>query len=147
MTAAVGKLKGWKPATKARRAPPVDYEGAEQQALLRWFEVRHPAAARLIYHPANGGHRVKVVAAKLKAQGVKAGVSDLVLPMARGGYHGLYLELKATPPHDAAVSASQMAWQVAMEQQGYMAVVARGMDQAMQILEGYMALPPTRVVR
>mgnify|MGYP004433785991 CR=1 FL=1 len=33
-------------------------------------------------------------AANLKRQGVKAGVPDLHLPVARGGYNGLYIELK-----------------------------------------------------
>lgn len=42
----------------------------------------------------NGGHRNKATAGKLKAEGVKAGVPDLFLPVARHGYHGLFVELK-----------------------------------------------------
>ncbi len=43
----------------------------------------------------NGGKRDKATAAVLKRQGVKAGVPDIMLPAARAGYHGLYIELKA----------------------------------------------------
>lgn len=50
---------------------------------------------------------MKAVAAKLKALGVKAGIPDLVLPMARGGIFGLHIEFKTTPPNDAALSDSQ----------------------------------------
>jgi len=147
MTVAAAQVKGWKPPRKVRRAPPVDYEGNEQKALMNWLQVRHPHAAKVTYHVPNGGHRVKAVAAQLKAQGVKAGVSDLVVAMARGGFHGLYLEFKATPPHDAVVSASQLAWQVAVEQQGYLALVCKGLDEAIKALDDYLALPPTQVVR
>ncbi|WP_443191387.1 VRR-NUC domain-containing protein [Pseudomonas indica] len=140
-------IRTWQLPPKPCRAKPVDFEGNEQIALFRWLQVRHPEAFKLAYHVPNGGHRVKAVAAKLKAQGVKAGVSDVCLPMARGGYFGLYLEFKATPPHDAVISPSQLAFQIAVEQQGYMAVVCRGLDEAMRVLDGYMAMPPTQVVR
>lgn len=106
-----------------RRRPAVDYEGQE------------PAAVKLAYHVPNGGYRVKAVAARLKAQGVKAGVSDITLSMARGGYFGLYIEFKATLPHDAAVSPSQMAFLQAVEAQGYLVLVCRGFE-----AEGYMGL-------
>ncbi|MDU9399040.1 VRR-NUC domain-containing protein [Pseudomonas sp. zfem003] len=133
--------------TRAFRAPPVDYEGKEQAALFKWLALAHPVAGRLAFHVPNGGHRVKAVAAKMKGQGVKAGVSDIVLPMARGGYFGLYIEFKATPPHDSPVSATQQAFLAAVELQGYLAIVCRGVNAAMEVINGYMALPPTKAVK
>lgn len=47
-----------------------------------------------LFHVPNGGKRQAREAARLKAQGVKAGVNDLVLPIAVGGYGGLWIELK-----------------------------------------------------
>lgn len=129
---------------RAARAPYVDREGLEQAALLREVALRHPAVAKLIYHVPNGGHRHKAVAVKLKEQGVKAGIPDLVLPMARGGYFGLYIEFKATPPFDAAVSPSQDAYIHALTEQGYLAIVCRGHFDAMEHLRAYLMLPPTR---
>lgn len=128
------------------RAKPVDREGLEQAALMRELELCHPAAFDLIYHVPNGGHRVKAVAAKLKAQGVKAGIPDLVLSMARGGYFGLYIEFKATPPNDAAVSANQQQRLRKLNEQGYLAIVCRGHFDAMEQIRAYLRLAPTVVV-
>jgi hypothetical protein len=130
---------------KATRAKPVDREGLEQAALIKELELSLPAVAALIYHVPNGGHRHKLVAVKLKGQGVKAGVPDLVLPMARGGYFGLYLEFKATAPNDAAVSASQHAWIRRLNDQGYLAIVCRGHFDAMEQIRAYLRLAPTVV--
>ena len=48
----------------------------------------------LLFHIPNGGRRDTAEAANLKKQGVKPGVPDLFLPVARGGYHGLFIEMK-----------------------------------------------------
>ncbi|MBV4496393.1 VRR-NUC domain-containing protein [Pseudomonas sp. SWRI12] len=130
---------------KAKRAKPVDREGLEQAALLKEVTLRYPAAAKLIYHVPNGGHRHKLVAIKLKEQGVRAGVPDLVLPMARGGYFGLYIEFKAMPPFDAAVSANQDAYIQALTEQGYLAIVCRGHIDALEAIRAYLLQPLTRV--
>ncbi|SEJ57549.1 VRR-NUC domain-containing protein [Pseudomonas linyingensis] len=130
-----------------RRRAPVDYEGNEQAALFNWMRLRHPLAWRLAYHVPNGGHRHKAVAAKLKAQGVKAGVPDITLALPRGGHHGLYIEFKATPPHDAEVAVSQKEWIGALVEQGYKAVICRGMKEAMAVIDDYLAQPVTEVVR
>jgi hypothetical protein len=130
---------------RVARAKPVDREGLEQAALIKELELRFPDVAALIYHVPNGGHRHKMVALKLKGQGVKAGVPDLVLPMARGGYFGLYLEFKATAPNDAAVSATQHAWIRRLNDQGYLAIVCRGHFDAMEQIRTYLRLPQTVV--
>ncbi|AGZ34610.1 MAG: VRR-NUC domain-containing protein [Pseudomonas sp.] len=129
---------------KPARAKPIDREGQEQAALMREIQLRHPDVYELIYHVPNGGHRVKAVAAKLKAQGVKAGIPDLVLRMARGGYFGLYIEFKATID-PAPVSSSQQACIKRLNAQGYLAVVCRGHFDAMECLRAYLALPKTEV--
>ena len=136
-------MKAFGPRTA--RAKPADREGQEQAALMREVELRYPEAFKLIYHVPNGGHRHKLVAIKLKEQGVKAGVPDLVLPMARAGYFGLYIEFKAKPPFDAAVSASQDAYIQALIDQGYLALVCRGHIDALECLRAYLLQPRTRV--
>ncbi|WP_336334643.1 VRR-NUC domain-containing protein [Pseudomonas putida] len=128
---------------KAARAKPIDREGQEQAVLMAELKLRYPEVYKLIYHVPNGGHRVKAVAAKLKGQGVKAGVPDLVLPMARGGYFGLYIEFKAKPPYDAPVSASQDAYLQQLIAQGYLAIVCRGSIDAVEAIRSYLLLPAT----
>jgi hypothetical protein len=130
---------------KPSRAKPVDREGQEQAALMRELELRYPAVFELIYHVPNGGHRVKAVAGKLKAQGVKAGIPDLVLTMARGGFFGLYIEFKATPPNDAAISPSQHERIRKLNEQGYLAVVCRGHFDTVEQIRAYLRLAPTVV--
>ncbi|MCK8688303.1 VRR-NUC domain-containing protein [Pseudomonas umsongensis] len=130
---------------KSVRAKPVDREGQEQAALMTELRIRLPEVADLIYHVPNGGHRVKAVAAKLKAQGVKAGIPDLVLPMARGGFFGLYIEFKATPPNDAAISDRQHERIRKLNAQGYLAVVCRGHFDTMEQIRAYLRLAPTVV--
>ena len=138
MTAAMRSYRA-----KPARAKPVDREGQEQAALMAELPVRFPQAYSLIYHVPNGGHRVKAVAVKLKGQGVKAGVPALVLPMARGGYFGLYIEFKAKPPFDAPVSANQDAFLQRLTSQGYLAIVCRGSIEAIEMIRAYLLLPVT----
>lgn len=139
-------IRSWQLAKSPTRRPAFDYEGMEQAALFNWLRVRHPVAASLAYHVPNGGHRMKAVAAKLKAQGVKAGVSDIVLPMARGGFFGLYIEFKASAPNSAVVSQSQRDFLHDVGQQGYKAVVCRGLDDAIKVIDAYLASAPTVVM-
>lgn len=88
----------------------------------------------LIYAIPNGGHRKKGVAAKLKAEGVRAGVPDLCWPIARHGYHGLYMELKIgrNRPTDA-----QRAWINTLIAQNYYVVVTFEFNHALEQLEWY----------
>lgn len=136
-------IKPLKP--KVVRAKRIDREGLEQAALMVEIALRHPKAAKLIYHVPNGGHRHVLVAKELKKQGVRAGVPDLVLPMARGGFFGLYIEFKATPPNDAPVSANQDAYIQALTEQGYLAIVCRGHIDALEAIRAYLIQPQTRV--
>jgi hypothetical protein len=64
-----------------------------QKAYFGWARL-HPEARRAYAIP-NGGQRNVAVAAKLKAEGVRPGVLDVHLPLARGGAHGLWIEHKA----------------------------------------------------
>ena len=120
--------------------------------LIRWLKgekLRGKAVGVLIedvtYHVPNGGQRNKKTAADLKAQGVRAGVSDLVVASARGGWHGLYLEFKAAPPHDAALAGSQREWLARMEERGYLAVLAKGVEEAKAVLMVYASWSETVV--
>lgn len=64
-----------------------------QLSCIIWFRYQYPE--HLIYAIPNGGQRNKIVAAKLKEEGVLSGVPDLHIPVAKGIYHGLYIEMKA----------------------------------------------------
>lgn len=113
-------------------------EGAEQAALIEWA---HRASGRcpelrLLFHIPNGGSRGKVEAARFKAEGVKAGVPDLFLPVARGGYHGLFIEMKRKK--GGRVSEAQKGWITALNKQGFYAVVCYGCEDAAKTIKIYL---------
>ena len=112
-------------------------EHLEQVALFRWagYQQRaHPELALLFAIP-NGGMRSKATAAKLKAEGVKAGVPDICLPVARGEYHGLWIEMKAGRNKP---TAPQVKWHVKLSQQGYRVAVCYSWEAARDVIEEYL---------
>lgn len=128
---------------RVRRRPTCDSEHAEQAALFRWAEFarsRLPELA-LLYAVPNGGHRHKATAARLKAEGVKRGVPDVCLPVARGGAHGLYIEIKT---ERGKPTPEQLGWIRALRRQGYAAEVCRGWESARSMIEHYLTADPHR---
>lgn len=75
-----------------------------------------------LFHVPNGGQRHTAVAAKLKGQGVKAGVLDLFLPVPRFGRHGLWIEMKTAT---GTLSKSQKDWAEFLRGAGYRVEVCR----------------------
>jgi hypothetical protein len=68
---------------------------------------------------------------------VRAGVPDFALDVARGGYHGLRIELKRRV--GGALSPAQRDWIAWLTSQGYLAVVCRGWEEARDKLVEYLA--------
>lgn len=126
---------------RMQRRSPCDGEHAEQAALFRWAEfarARLPELALLHAIP-NGGYRNKATAARLKAEGVKRGVPDLCLPVARSGAHGLYIELKTVR---GKTTPEQLGWIRALRRQGYVAEVCHGWESARSMIEHYLTTGP-----
>lgn len=118
----------------------VPKESEEQAWLFEWaaYQVGKYPELELMHHVPNGGSRNKAEAAKLKAQGVKAGVPDIVLPVARGGYHGLYIELKRL--QGGKVSMEQEKWMAKLKGQGYCAKELLGWKAAAEYILWYLNL-------
>ena len=117
---------------------PVPTEAAEQRALFRWAaysKATHPELG-LMFHVPNGGSRHPYEAHNLREEGVKAGVPDICLPVARGGYHALYIELKRVK--GGRVSEEQRAWLNALNRAGNLAVVCRGWNEARDVILEYL---------
>lgn len=114
------------------------HESAEQTAVFQWAAYRTGVYPELdlLYHVPNGGSRNHIEAARLKAQGVKAGVPDLVLPVARGKHHGLYIELKRQK--GGRLSDDQKKWLDELTEQGYLAVRCDGSEAAIKTIEDYL---------
>ena len=113
-------------------------ENAHQSALFCYFQTqrnKYPEAQWLFAVP-NGGKRDIKSAARLKATGVKPGVPDLFLPIKRGLFSGLWIELKKNEKQKA--SKEQLIWIDMLRCQGYAALVCVGWIEAKQVIECYL---------
>jgi hypothetical protein len=70
------------------------------------------------------------------AEGLRSGVPDLCLPVARGGWHGLYIELKRQD--GGRLTDAQRGWLEALSEEGYRAVLCRGFDEASEVILAYL---------
>lgn len=112
-------------------------EDDEQEQIVMWSEYmksKYPELD-LLYHVPNGGKRSKLEAAKFKRMGVKAGVPDLVIPVARGGYAGAFIELKVG---SNTATVNQKRWLKDLKDQGYYTTVCYGSRKAAEIIEWYL---------
>jgi len=117
-------------------------ESALQRACVAWFRIQFPEHAPLLFAVPNGGRRSRTEAAIMKAEGVTAGVADLILLEARGGWGALCLEMK-TESKDSRQSVGQKEWQKATERWGNKYVVCRTFEEFEAVVREYMAKPMT----
>lgn len=112
-------------------------ESQEQTALFRWkaYNIHTIPDLFLLHHIPNGGFRDKITARHLKEQGVMAGIPDISLPVARGGYHGMYIEMKVG---DNKPSERQRECIERLREQGYRVDVCYGWVQAAEAITEYL---------
>ena len=107
-------------------------EAQEQTAVVQYCDARGIPC----FHIPNGGYRGKTTAKNLQRQGVKAGVPDLCIPLARLGYHGLYIEMKRKRGYQ--IRNSQAVWIKRLNNEGYLARVCAGADSAIALIKQYV---------
>ena len=112
--------------------PVIPLEEIEQEHVFLWASMEERAYPELamLYAIPNGGKRAIKTAVALKKQGVKRGVPDMCLPVPRGGFNGLYIELKRVK--GGTVSDEQREWIAALNTQGYKAIVCHGAEEAIE---------------
>ena len=111
-----------------------------QCACVRWFGYAHPELRGLLFAVPNGGARSKATAGMLKAEGVVAGVSDLILllPYCEHGvdvWHALCIEMKKKGGYQ---SPEQKEWQKKVEGHGYKYAVCHSLDEFINTIENYL---------
>ena len=124
-------------------------ESDEQAALFRWakmMERYHPELA-LLNGSLNGVKLTIGQAVKAKKQGMKKGFPDIQLPVPRGGYHGLFIELKIKPYRNfkgkmvyPTTSDDQKWWQARLREQGNRSEICEGYDAAQNEISSYLQL-------
>jgi len=116
-------------------------ESDHQKSVIEWAQrkdiLRKYPDLELLFHIPNGGSRNKAEAANLKLQGVKSGVPDLTLPVAKGQYHGLFVEMKKL---GGTETKNQAWWRERLLNQGYLSVVCHSCTAAIMTIEAYLNL-------
>ena len=101
-------------------------EHVEQREFVAWFRKAHPTV-RILAIP-NGSQRSRTTGAKLKAEGVVAGVPDLLIPA-----WNLWIEMKRAD--GGTTSAVQKDWHRYLESIDHTVVVCAGFLQAKEKVE------------
>lgn len=155
------KLMGDKAVQDAVRQSLTPSEEDSQIALMEWAEMTYrmydssfkdgETLADYIHHSPNGGKRERKTSAngptycpegeKLKKMGTKAGFPDLTVFLARGGYFGLYIEMKRE--RGGTTSREQRQLIERLQRQGYLCAVCHGTMEAIKVLKTYMNFPNT----
>ena len=98
-------------------------EHLEQREFVSWFRKTHPGVR--IFAIPNGGWRGLAAGARLKAEGVSAGVPDLFIPEWR-----VWVEMKRAK--GGVLSEKQKGWRDYLIGCGYTVIVTHGNTAAQQ---------------
>ena len=122
--------------TTRRRHP----EHQLQSACFQWFNLQYPEFQGLLFAVPNGGGRSRIEAALLKAEGVVAGVADMLLLVPSMGYAGLCIEFKAATKA-AHQSEAQKNWERLINKHGaYKYTVVRTFEEFRTLMCNYLAI-------
>jgi len=102
---------------------PTEHE--EQREVVKWF--RQTFSGVRIFAIPNGGARSITTAARLKVEGVSAGVPDMYVPA-----WNLWIEMKRVK--GGVVDKSQKDWHEYLTSIGDTVIVCRGADDAKQMI-------------
>ncbi len=135
------------PCLMKKTTPKIDLGATEHDHQVTFFDwcalmaKREIPELKLAFAIPNGRHRHISVAKELKSEGVKAGVPDILIPVARNGYHGLFIEMKRPSGH---LEAQQVTWLNDLAIQGYFAYCCHSCDEAMELTQYYFGKRTTR---
>lgn len=142
------KLKASSTSKVRNQLRPSEHE--EQVTVIQWAELqcnKYPELECLYAIPNGGNWQRKpfitksgkklppLPAVKLKREGLRRGFPDLCLPVARCGYHALYIEMKVG---DNKLSPEQKDWSERLQRQGNFVVTCYGADEAIQVITHYL---------
>jgi len=104
-----------------------------QTAIVKYIQLKHPNAR---YCASLGGIRTSFKQAiKAKATGYVKGFPDLQITEARGGYFGLFLEIKQEKRY---ATKEQKEWITDLTARGYKALITKGLDDTITAIDNYL---------
>lgn len=141
---------------KTRRKLAAQYEESDQVQLMALLVgpavkgqdrsggmmEKYPELWLLYAIPNAGAGGSRGMAGRMKAMGALRGMCDLCLPVPRGPFHGLYVEMKRPGERPRP---EQVRVHEALRAQGYCVITASGVQEGAEVILGYLALPRNRM--
>jgi hypothetical protein len=140
-------------------------EHAEQRAFFCWLLINNRQVWEHTFAIPNGGYRGEVQGGRLKAEGVKPGVPDIMLAYPHSGspyeyapgqwtkqqygYAGLFIEMKRSTRKKATagkLGEGQEPWHDRLRSAGYRVDVAWTWQEAGAAVLRYLGIPETAPV-
>ena len=128
-------------------------ETVEQQRVILWADRRKVGAdtvGSFLFAIPNGGSRARTTARfsseafRMKREGIRPGVPDLMLAVPKNGLAGLFIEMKRAVKSLSRVSEEQKQWHKRLSDIGYKVVVAYGADEAISSICEYLGIENDR---
>jgi len=119
-------------------------EHDEQVALIEWAQSQvnvYPELQLLYAIPNQGGKGYGAMrrGKKMKAEGMRKGLPDLCLPVSRGNFNCLYIEMKDVGKK-GRLSLEQVRWISLLSEAGHNVQVCHGSQEAIQTIVSYLRL-------
>ncbi len=129
---ALAKQPTVKPRTKRNAQP----EAIEQAKVIAWARAneRNYPYLWMLHSSLNGVKMTKAQAVRAIAQGMKKGVADLFLPVKKGVYSGLYIEMRS---EKGRTSIDQSKFLTAVSENDYLAHICYSAVEAIDKIKGY----------
>lgn len=117
-------------------------EHFEQSMVIHWIDLRAKAIPELSLRFAvpNGAKRSVWEAAQAKTEGMQAGVPDLWIPVARGPFHGLAIEMKRR--YNGKATPAQVDYMARLSSAGWSVHVCHGAAEAIAVIASYFEVTP-----
>lgn len=115
-------------------------EDESQKCIIDWCKLQRWKKGRLsdyIHHSPNGGLRVGNEGQKFKEMGTKKGFPDLFLPIAKGPFHGLFIEMKIAT---GKISPEQEEYRRLLIEEGYRYEFCYTAEGAINLIKNYLEL-------
>ncbi len=112
-------------------------EHYEQVALFQWIDIHKDKhkGLDLTFAVPNGANTSPRIGKWMKEEGLKPGVPDVVLPLARQGYIGLWIEMKVDKNKPTKV---QLDFHGRLREEGHKVVVCYNWEEARIVIMGYL---------
>ena len=108
-------------------------EHEEQVLVIEYCDLKNIT----VFAIPNGSNKSKASANKFKKEGLRSGVPDLMIPVARQGAFGLFIKMKRSKSTPSQLSDNQRKWIKILDSEGYAVHICNGFEDAKIVIDNY----------